>query len=103
MSQRASCVVLLERQLLTTASQLQRRLPSYIFRVMLARTGSLFANSSTRVRVSYWPTWRATRDLRLFHRGTTLRSRLGTLWRSNGNYAGASAAVRDALLQEHFS
>jgi DNA helicase-2/ATP-dependent DNA helicase PcrA len=41
--------------------------------------------------------------LRLLHRGSVLRSRLGVLWRSSGNYTGALAAVRDALLQEHFS
>lgn len=41
--------------------------------------------------------------LRLLHRGSILRSRLGALWRANGTYSGALAAVRDALLQEHFS
>lgn len=41
--------------------------------------------------------------LRLLHKGATLRSRLSELWRHNGAYTGASAAVRDALLQEHFS
>jgi DNA helicase-2/ATP-dependent DNA helicase PcrA len=41
--------------------------------------------------------------LRLLHKGAVLRSRLGELWRSSGSYAGAATAVRDALLQEHFS
>lgn len=41
--------------------------------------------------------------LRLLHKGTTLRGRLSELWRATGRYAGAVAAVRDALLQEHFS
>jgi len=41
--------------------------------------------------------------LRLLHRGATLRARLSELWRANGSYSGAASAVRDALLQEHFS
>jgi DNA helicase-2/ATP-dependent DNA helicase PcrA len=41
--------------------------------------------------------------LRLLHKGALLRSRLGELWRTTGSYHGAEAAVRDALLQEHFS
>lgn len=41
--------------------------------------------------------------LRLLHRGALLRSSLCELWRNNGNYSGASDAVRNALLQEHFS
>jgi DNA helicase-2/ATP-dependent DNA helicase PcrA len=41
--------------------------------------------------------------LRLLHKGATLRERLSELWRANGGYAGAVAAVRDSLLQEHFS
>lgn len=41
--------------------------------------------------------------LRLLHKGATLRGRLSELWRATGRYAGAVAAVRDALLQEHFS
>lgn len=41
--------------------------------------------------------------LRLLHKGAVLRTRLGELWRQNGSYDGAAAAVRDALLQEHFS
>lgn len=41
--------------------------------------------------------------LRLLNRGAQLRSRLGEIWRRNGNYSGASIAVKDALLQEHFS
>lgn len=42
------------------------------------------------------------RYLRFLRKGTALRSALGDLWR-RGGYAGASAAVRDALLQEHFA
>jgi len=41
--------------------------------------------------------------LRLLHRGSVLRARLSELWRSSGGYAGALNAVRDALVQEHFS
>jgi len=41
--------------------------------------------------------------LRLLHKGSVLRSRLGERWRSGGNYRGAGAAVKDALIQEHFS
>ena len=41
--------------------------------------------------------------LRLLRKGAALRSRLGDLWRSTGRYSGASNAVHDALLQEHFS
>jgi DNA helicase-2/ATP-dependent DNA helicase PcrA len=41
--------------------------------------------------------------LRLLHRGASLRSRLSELWRTTGGYLGAASAVRDALLQEHFS
>ncbi len=43
------------------------------------------------------------RYLRLLHKGAALRSRLSELWRTHGHYTGASAAVGDALLQEHFS
>ena len=43
------------------------------------------------------------RFLRLLHRGSALRTSLGELWRTRGSYAGAEQAVRDALLQEHFS
>jgi DNA helicase-2/ATP-dependent DNA helicase PcrA len=39
----------------------------------------------------------------LLHKGATLRSRLSELWRATGGYAGAASAIRDALLQEHFS
>jgi DNA helicase-2/ATP-dependent DNA helicase PcrA len=42
------------------------------------------------------------RYLRFLRKGTALRSALGELWR-RGSYVGASAAVRDALLQEHFA
>jgi DNA helicase-2/ATP-dependent DNA helicase PcrA len=41
--------------------------------------------------------------LRLLHKRATLRGRLSELWRATGCYAGAVAAVRDALLKEHFS
>ncbi|APV49473.1 DNA helicase UvrD [Betaproteobacteria bacterium GR16-43] len=41
--------------------------------------------------------------LRLLHKGAVLRSRLGDLWRQGGGYRNAPAAVRDALMQEHFS
>ena len=43
------------------------------------------------------------RFLRLLHRGSPLRTALGELWRTRGDYVGAEAAVRDALLQEHFA
>lgn len=41
--------------------------------------------------------------LRLLHKGATLRSRLGEIWRDSSSYAGAEKAVRDALVQEHFT
>lgn len=41
--------------------------------------------------------------LRLLRKGATLRAKLGELWRSKNGYEGAAIAVRDALLQEHFS
>lgn len=41
--------------------------------------------------------------LRLLHKGATLRSKLGTLWKTHGSYLGAEAAVRASLLEEHFS
>lgn len=43
------------------------------------------------------------RFLRLLHKGATLRSRLNELWRKSGSYLGAASAVRDALVEEHFS
>lgn len=43
------------------------------------------------------------RYLRLLHRGAALRSRLSEVWRTTGGYFGAASAVRNALLQEHFS
>lgn len=43
------------------------------------------------------------RYLRLLHKGSLLRSSLANLWRNSGNYYGASDAVRNALLQEHFA
>lgn len=42
------------------------------------------------------------RFLRLLHRGSALRTALSEMWRTRGDYAGAEAALRDALLQEHF-
>lgn len=41
--------------------------------------------------------------LRLLHKGAVVRARLSELWRTTGGYAGAASAIRDALLQEHFS
>jgi len=41
--------------------------------------------------------------LRLLHKGAVLSERLNELWRANGGYMGAGSAVRNALLQEHFS
>lgn len=43
------------------------------------------------------------RFLRLLHRGSALRTALSELWRTRGDYVGAEAALRDALLQEHFA
>ncbi|RON56137.1 DNA helicase UvrD [Pseudomonas frederiksbergensis] len=43
------------------------------------------------------------RYLRLFHRGSVLRTNLGALWRVQGGYTGAEEAVRSALMQEHFA
>jgi len=42
------------------------------------------------------------RFLRLLHRGSALRIALSEMWRAHGDYAGAEAALSDALLQEHF-
>jgi DNA helicase-2/ATP-dependent DNA helicase PcrA len=44
-----------------------------------------------------------SRYLRLLHRGSALRTTLGALWRAQGGYKGAEAAVRTALVQEHFA
>lgn len=44
---------------------------------------------------------RDAKYLRLLHKGSALRSRLNSIWRSSGSYLGATSAVRDALLQEH--
>lgn len=41
--------------------------------------------------------------LRLLHKGALLRSTLNELWRMNGKYTGAIVAIKNALLQEHFS
>jgi DNA helicase-2/ATP-dependent DNA helicase PcrA len=46
---------------------------------------------------------RDAKYLRLLHKGAALRSRLSELWRSTRSYEGAENAVRDALVQEHFS
>lgn len=43
------------------------------------------------------------RYLRLLHRGSVLRTNLAEIWRTDGGYQGAHEAVRDALLQEHFT
>ena len=43
------------------------------------------------------------RYLRLLHRGSALRTALSEMWRTRGDYAGAEAAIREALLQEHFT
>lgn len=61
---------------------------------------SLLAHSSSE-RVS-----RVADDakfLRLLHKGASLRMALSELWKTQGNYVGANSAVRNALLQEHFS
>ncbi|MFY2764878.1 UvrD-helicase domain-containing protein [Arenimonas sp. MALMAid1274] len=42
------------------------------------------------------------RFLRLLHRGSALRTALSEMWRARGDYVSAEAALRDALLQEHF-
>ena len=41
--------------------------------------------------------------LRLLHKGSNLRTALSELWRAQGHYAGAIEAVRNALVQEHFT
>lgn len=41
--------------------------------------------------------------LRLLYKGALLRSHLSDLWKKSGAYVGATIAVRDALVQEHFS
>ncbi|QQE73205.1 ATP-dependent helicase [Brevibacillus composti] len=41
--------------------------------------------------------------LRLLHKGSILSINLSNLWKDYGNYSGATEAVRNALLQEHFS
>ncbi|MDQ2151813.1 ATP-dependent helicase [Alcaligenaceae bacterium C4P045] len=42
------------------------------------------------------------RFLRLLHRGSALRTALSETWRTRGDYISAEAALREALLQEHF-
>jgi DNA helicase II / ATP-dependent DNA helicase PcrA len=44
-----------------------------------------------------------SRYLRLLHKRASLNSILGELWRTNSSYKGAIDAVKNALLQEHFS
>lgn len=41
--------------------------------------------------------------LRLLHKGSALRATLAEIWRRQGQYVGAVEAVRNALLQEHFT
>jgi len=41
--------------------------------------------------------------LRLLNKGALLSSRLSESWRINQDYSGAKNAIRDALVQEHFS
>lgn len=41
--------------------------------------------------------------LRLLHKGSTLRMSLLEIWKTHGSYVGALAAVRNALIQEHFT
>ncbi len=41
--------------------------------------------------------------LRLLGKGAMLRSNLGEIWRNSETYDGATEAVRNALLQEHFA
>lgn len=41
--------------------------------------------------------------IRLFHKGSVLNGSLGQIWRANANYSGATAAIQNALTQEHFS
>jgi DNA helicase-2/ATP-dependent DNA helicase PcrA len=43
------------------------------------------------------------RFLKFLNRGTQLRSRLAEIWRMQGSYVGADAAVSGALVQEHFA
>jgi len=44
-----------------------------------------------------------TMYIKLLHRGSVLNSSLAQIWRSNGNYSGATEAVQNAITQEHFS
>lgn len=43
------------------------------------------------------------RFLRLLHRGSALRTALSEMWRTRGDYADAETALREAMLQEHFT
>lgn len=40
---------------------------------------------------------------KLLHKGSTLNSELGKLWKQNHNFIGAKDVVRNSLTQEHFS
>ncbi len=41
--------------------------------------------------------------VKLLNKGTLLNSNLSRIWRQNGNYNGATGAVSDAFIQEHFA
>ncbi len=41
--------------------------------------------------------------IKLLHKGSLLSNSLAHIWRTNGNYYGATEAVRNALAQEHFA
>jgi DNA helicase-2/ATP-dependent DNA helicase PcrA len=43
------------------------------------------------------------RFIKLLHKGSTLNSNLGQMWKSSGHYGGASMVVKNALTQEHFA
>jgi DNA helicase-2/ATP-dependent DNA helicase PcrA len=43
------------------------------------------------------------KHLRFLNKGAIFRTRLGELWRKNGNYTGITSAVQNALVQEHFT
>jgi DNA helicase-2/ATP-dependent DNA helicase PcrA len=53
---------------------------------------------SEEVRAIAWD----AKYLRFLRRGTQLRLKLAGLWKSNGSYTGAAAAVQNAFIQEHF-
>lgn len=41
--------------------------------------------------------------IKLLRKGSLLNSTLGRLWRENGSYKGATEAVKNAIVQEHFA